>query len=408
MKTSYKILFAIEIEHDFYADLQCKDFSIIPSAETNQLLKNYQVLVKISGNKLTCLIKTKSPANDKPFSGINGSDKFLFYLVLNSHRFNIISNLDEDKFREGHRFYFSNLAENALDTKINLTASVKLVGGSANYKPGDLTADGTGVVYECIKNTTDAKPPPDPGFWYNRGKQQYVSSRDMLPVRGRVENYTVTTAAKEFKIKVFGLNTSTNSYDKEIKIKNNRVTTDENTKDVQFNLQELSPGKYKVQINSETPFYMFVDDNAIQNNVFGVIEIFSHFPNGSLFGFFDADGKLKDKMTDAGPEWLTYKIHFANRLAFWKYLTPRHNISSIDGGANFNFVASPADPATQKNFFTSNKPIPMNESPWEFKVNVLELSNAKDPLAPNPDPSITGILSRTDAKEYYCTIKLNY
>ena len=231
----------------------------------------------------------------------------------------------------------------------------------------------------------------------------------MLMIRSRIENYLVATATNEFKIKLWALDTSSNSFSREVFIKNNKLRADEAIKNVQFNLQELPPGKYRAQINSETPFYMFVDDNAVQNNVFGVIEIFSHYPNGSAFGFFDNEGKVKDKVTDNGTELLRYKIRFANRLAFWKYLTPRHNISSIDGGNDFDFIPSPPDPAVQKNFFTSDKPIPLNEKPWEFKVNVLELSNAKDPLAPNPDPSITGILTRTEStKDYYCTIKLNY
>lgn len=411
MKAGYKILFEVSLEHDYYSDLQCRDFSIIPSEKTNELLKANQMLVKMLGSKLVCLIKikTQGPDKNKPLFPVNTTDKYLFYLVLNRPQFNIISNLDEDKFKDGYRFYFSNIYENDLDTKINLTAPIKLTGDPADYKPGDLTADAAHIVYECIKSTSEATPPPDPVFWFNRGKQQYVSARDMLLVNTKVENYTTNAAARDFKIKVFGLNTADSSYSSELKIKNNRVITDENTNNVQFNLQELTPGKYKARINSDDPFFMFVDDNAVHNNVFGVIEIFSHFPNGSTFGFFDANGEVKDKITDTGPEWLQYKIHFPNRLAFWKYLTPRHNISSIDGGANFSFDASPADPIVQKNFFTSNKPIPINETPWEFKVNVLELSNAKDPLAPNPDPSITGMLSRTvNTKDYYCTIKLNY
>ena len=177
MRAAYKILFQIDLEHDYYSDLQCKDFSVIPSEETEKLLKANQLLIKTLGSRLVALIKVKTQGTDKnkPLFAINPTDKFLFYLVLNNPRFAIITNLDDDKFMQGHRFYFTNVYENDLDTKVNLTSPIKLTGGSANYKPGDSTADGAGIVYECIRNVTGANPPPDTSFWYNRGKQQYVS-----------------------------------------------------------------------------------------------------------------------------------------------------------------------------------------------------------------------------------------
>jgi hypothetical protein len=74
----------------------------------------------------------------------------------------------------------------------------------------------------------------------------------------------------------------------------------------------------------------------------------------------------------------------------------------------FTFDPTPPAPGN-KDFFTSSKPIPLLETPWEFKVNVQSLSNDEDPLAPNPDPDVTAMLSRTEAeKDYYCTINLNY
>jgi hypothetical protein len=229
----------------------------------------------------------------------------------------------------------------------------------------------------------------------------------MLSVKTRVENFILTTAAKKFTINVFGLNIVNNLYDKEIPVKENLVTTDVDTKQVQVKLNELLPGRYKLKINTDE-FDLFIDDKSVYNNVFGIIEIFSHFANGTAIAFLDNSGKVKDKINGGIPEWLRYKIRFANRLAYWKYNTPRHGVTAIDGGLLYSFNPTPAGPG-DKNFFTSNKPIPLQESPLKFKVNVQSLSNDEDPFAPNPDPGLSGMLSRSETeKDYYCTINLNY
>jgi hypothetical protein len=410
MTTKYKILFMVEMKNDYYSNLQCTDFDIIPTDETKHLLKNRQMMCKAIGNKLVVLVKVKTfgPDTDKPFINMNPDDKFLFYLQLNKPQFNTYTNLDVEKLREGKRYYFTNLYENKLDDDLSLTKQIVPVVGPASYMPGDFTADGVGTVYECIRSTTEINnPPPANTFWQDRGKQQYVSSRDMLAVKTRVENFTVTTAAKNFSIKVFGLNIANNKYDKEIKIKENLVTSSEDTKQLQVKLTELLPGRYKVIINTDE-FDLFIDDSAVYNNVFGVLEIFSHLGNGTDFAFFDIAGKVKDKVTGITPEWLRYKIRFANRLAYWKYNTPRHGVTAIDGGILYSFDPSPAGPG-DKNYFTSSKPIPLLETPWKFKLNVQSLTNDEDPFAPNPDPNLSGMLSRSETdKDYYCTINLNY
>lgn len=409
MITKYKILFMTELLHEYYANQQCRDFDIIPSEETNRLLKSRRMMCKLVGNKLVVLVKVKTdgPDADKPFIDLSPEDKFLFYLQLNKPQFNTVTNLDVEKLRSRKRYYFTNLQQNDLDGDLSLTQPIIQVAGPASYLPGDLTADGTGDVFECIKATTDANNPPAPSFWHNRGKHQFVSSSDMISVKTKVENFTVSIAAKKFTVNVFGLNIVNNKYDKEIPVKENLITTDADTDKVQVNLKELIPGRYKIKINTDE-FDFFIDDTAVYNNVFGIIEVFSHFNNGTDFAFLDINGKVKDKVSGGTPEWLRYKIRFANRLAYWKYNTPRHGVSAIDGGVLYSFVPNPAGPG-DKNFFTSSKPIPLLETPWKFKLNVQSLTNDEDPFAPNPDPNLSGMLSRSETeKDYYCTINLNY
>ena len=410
MTTRYKILFMVDLQHDYYKNLQCNDFDIFPSEETRVLLTNRQMMFKVVGNKLIVLVKviTNGADENKPFTGMNSADKFLFYLQINRPQFSIVTNIDVDKLRAGKRYYFTNRQQNDLDGGLNLTNKIVPVVGPANYVPGDFTADGSNIVYECIKSTNETNNPPAPAFWQDRGNQQYVSGTDMIVSKTRIENYTVTTAAKQFAISVSGLNLTNNQYDLNIPIKENLFTSDQETKQLQVKLNELAPGRYKVKINTDE-FDVFIDDAVVYNNVFGVIEIFSHLPNGPGFALLGADGKVKDKLNAGVAEWLRYKIRFANRLAYWKYNTPRHGVTAItDSGLQYSFNPTPAAPG-DKDFFTSTKPIPLLETPWLFKVNVQSLSNDEDPLAPNPDPNVSAILSRTDTeKDYYCNINLNY
>lgn len=408
MTTKYKILFTVDFQNEYYSNLQSRDFTVIASPETSQLLKNRQMLYKMVGNKLVVLIKvnTDAPDIDKPFSTVAGTDRFLFYISLNSPQFATLTNLDDDSLGERKLFYFTNLHQNDLGGPLNLTQKIVPPVGATNFKPGDLTADGGGNVYECIKSTTTANLPPNPAFWHNRGIQQYVSSRDMVLFSTRMRTY-ITANATQFNIRVFALNIATNLYDKEITIKNNLITTDTATDNVKVDLSELSPGRYRIQVNA-SEYDLYIDDDAIYNGAFGVIEIFSHFPNGTAFGFLDGTGKVKDTVTGIIGQWLQYRIRFANRLAYWKYITTRHDVTAIDGGPDYTFDPTPAAPGP-KDFFTSNKPIPLTETPSEFTFTLSSAVFSEPPLAPNPDPNITGMLSRTAVdKDYYCTINLNY
>lgn len=364
------------------------------------------MLYKQVGNLLVLLIKVNSfgPDVDKPFLSVDKNDRFLFYMSLNTPKFITVTNLDNDLLAESKLFYFSNLYQNDLDTTFNLTHKIEPPVGVVNSKPGDLSSDGTNT-YECIKNTSTA--PPGAAFWHNRGNKQYVSARDMILFGSRIRNYTTSADAMVFNIRAFGLNTATGAYDKEILLKNNRVTTDTMTRTIQANLSDLDPGIYKIQVNTDM-FDLYIDDEAIFNGAFGIIDIYSHFANGPGFGFLDTTGKVKDTVSGISGQWLRYKVRFANRMAYWKYLTLKHGILTISDDPNFVFNATPGGNVPQ-DYFTSAKPIPLSEAPLSFKFTVKNITFAEPPLAPNPDPNITGLLSRTlPDKDYYCTIPLNY
>ena len=397
----------VELLHEYYTNLQCRDLDVIPTADTIELMRKRQMVYKVTGNKLVALIKvnTDGADADKPFIGIDPTDRFLFYLDIVRTEFNTITNYDPDKFTQKKRFYFSNRSDNFVPPEIYLTTKHEIFQTTLTYRPGDLVMKNPNTIIECIKGTQGVDNRNDDTVWHPREGSGYASDSDMLSFKTRTSTFKVAQA-KVFVIKVFELDIATNQYTKEIQIEKNVIVFEENTDEVQVDLSILKADRYIVEING-VKFDVFVDDTAVYRGVFGIIEIFSHIPHPNKFALLDNDKKVKDK---SATEWLRYKIRFPNRIAFWKYITPRHKIVSIGGASGYNFIASPndPDPAVDKNYFESNKPIPMLETPWKFKMDVADLNLAKDPFAPNPDPVNSGMLSRTPAKDYYCTIILNY
>ena len=411
MTTKFKILFMVDLLNEYYANLQCRDFSIVASAETALALQNHQMMYKTIGNKLVVLAKVQTEAGneDKPMVPIAASTKFLFYLNLNEPLFTTVTNLDIDRYRLEQRYYFSNLYQNKSGDSLYLSKQIADYEGVATaYSPGDLVDDGSGTIYECIQKTAGGNDTSKTDFWFKRGTEQYVSSADMINCIARNNRFQATTADTKFTIQVFGLDTTTSAYTLPIPIKKNTVLSDMPTKAVPVDLSELLPGRYKIQINTDV-FDVFVDDTVIYQNLFGVIEIFNHLPATSDFALLDNAGKVKDKLVGGNLQWLRFQVRFANRLAFWKYMTPRQGVKAITDKTNtYQFVQSPPLPA-KPDFFQSDLPIPIQETPVKYDLELSKPISDEPPAAPNPNPHITGMLSRKEpGKDYYCTIYLNY
>src|SRR5687767_13489142 len=183
MTTKYKILFMVDLLNEYYRNLQCRDFTVIPSAETAAVLRNHQMLCKIIGNKLVVLVKVKTDAGseDEPFVSILPKTKFLFYLDLNQPVFTTITNIDADRMQLKQRYYFTNLHQNSAGTDRHLSRKIADYDNFSTYKPGDLADNGAGTVFECIQRTTGGNNTTNTAFWFSRGASQFVSSGDMLP-----------------------------------------------------------------------------------------------------------------------------------------------------------------------------------------------------------------------------------
>ncbi len=418
MTTAYKILFAIDLQNEYYADGKCNDITVVPSAETVLLLKNRQMLYKMVGNKFIVLTKVKDSSAgadaDKPFVPLGINEKFVFYLQLEKPVFTTVTNIDFDLFA-GTRFYFSNISETKINTALHLSAPLNNYINATNYKPGDLVNNGAAAVFECIKSTL-GNGIGNTAFWFNRGENTYSSKKDMYRFLARVTNFRTKTAATVFNIKVFAFNANTKLYDLEMFIRESVVSVGNvATKDVQVNMQNLANGRYVIKINNEdyengtdaggNPIPFYLSDDVVYNNYLGVVEIFNHTAADASFSLLDATGKVKDKIDGFGKSWLNYIIQFASKMAIWKYVVRTGRLNAIDTGSpSLSFTKTTLG---QQDIFESNIPIRLAEQPVVFDLLLTNAVSSQPPPAPNPDPHVTGLVSRTNA-DYFCTIYLNY
>lgn len=419
MTAAYKILFAIDLQHEYYANGKCTDISLVPSSETYKLLKNRQILYKMVGNTFLALIKVKDKNSeteaDKPYVPLNQDEKFVFYLQLEKPAFITITNMDNDLFGS-RRFYFSNIFETKINTDLFLSAPIDPYENGTGYIPGEMVSNGSGVTFECLKSTMGNDTGKD-GFWFNHGENSYTTKKDMISCVPRLTTFIAKTKANVFEIKLFAYNPATKSYDKEVSTKQSLITTgNEPTKNVLVNMQNIPEGRYVIKINGEdyengsdtggNPIPFYLSNEIVYNNYLGVVEIFNHQSGDSSFALLDETGRVKNKLSDESKTvWLNYIIKFASKMATWKYVAAEGKINSIkDESAGFVFNKTTLD---QQDIFQSNVPIGLQEKPKLFDLILTKAVSSQPPSAPNPNPQVTGLISRINT-DYFCTIYLNY
>jgi hypothetical protein len=390
MNVRYRILFNIEVLHDYYNNLRCTDLTFRPSADTADRLRAGQMLYKTLGNRLIVLVKVSD--DDKPYITPDEFLKLRFFIELQHHNFVTISSLNQDYLRN-RRLYFTNLAENKIGTTLYLSSSISAHDATNAYHIGDMASSG-GHAFECIKTPTGSNGTDKPLYWYDRGAVQYVTPADMIELSSGVKNFSFNTPADLFDIQVYGLNTTNNEYDEEVM--HEVRTTGHPVKDVQVDMRHLPPGKYKIKINAET-YEHYIDAEAVYGNVLGIVDLFNHLDGTNEFALLDDLGATKEH---------TYTIHFANRLAIWKYLTTKQGVKNVnDTTHTYTFIQKPDAPATAE-YFESNQPIPLKQTPRVFELE-LNAPLGEPPPAPNPNPNDGGMLTR-NGDQYVCKIYLNY
>ncbi len=405
MISKYRSLFRLSLLHDYFADGKSDDFVLIPSAATQVLLNGARLLLKRVGNQVVALTQVDDAR--RPLSAPPAAARLTFYLDLQSTEFQIVTNLGLDADRTRRRLYASNLSQNVSGEALHLSRSVEPFDPTRTYAFGAMARVG-GTLFECIHSGTGNAPGAGSPFWASRGSSTYVTFRDSIPLLPRRATFTLQTAATSFRIRVFALDPATNTLTQQVREEWNTLPEDDPAREVQVNLASLPPARYRLDINGEG-FEAYFDDEAVSRRVFGIVEIFLHLPATDPFALLDAAGAVRE------PE---YVLRFANRRAFWKYVTPLHKVESILlNGAHEEpspFGVGSDDPAlpARRDYFLSNQPLALSEAPEQNLFDLMIGTEARP--APRPDPRVPGMLTqRFDATgrvhlDSLCTIRLRY
>jgi hypothetical protein len=400
MTTSYKILFMVEVLHEYYSSKKCADFRFVPSSQTVQLLKRYNALYKNAGNKLIVLLK--DDGSGKPFIEPITGDAFTFYMELINPGFMTISSLNFPAL-SGKRFYFTNqhqnkVVNNPAPDDLHLSTSVNNYQNAVSYKPGVFVKQGN-VIYENIKTSTGVQP-PNAVNWFAREKNQYAQEQDLIQFITSVQTYKLNVPVTEIAVSVFAYDEAANDYTKNVLEQIQRFEA--NVSSLTLDFSAMPNARYKLVLNGVARM-VYLSNEAVYNGYFGVTEIFHRSFADAAFNLLEADGTMKDKKVAGVPVWLNYIIRFANRLAYWKYITRNKGINAIEGTVDYTFAgnANPAD------FFLSQQPIPLQQNAHEFKLDLIKKISTEPPPAPNPDIHASGMLTEKD-DDYYCNIFINY
>ncbi|UYQ93528.1 hypothetical protein MKQ68_00240 [Chitinophaga horti] len=389
MQLSYKILFAVEVLHDYYANSLCSDFEIVPSPETAQLFRDQQVIWKNLGHRGYALVRT---IEGKPIATPAITDVFRCYLKLKQPQFANFTNLD-GAFGPAARLYFTNLHQTKAGSVSYLSAPMAVYSGSATYLPGALAVSG-GNVGEALRKSDNGNPHAlnDAVYWRNKGAVRYVTGADLLTHTGEIYRLALNAPADAIITDVFRFNEASGLYDAAV-VPAELHNFDTPQGEIAFDLRGLEPGKYRVTAN-DTEQFIYLDGRLRREQVLGIVEIFNHLPAASDFALLNAQGEVRER---------TFSIRFANRSAIWKYNTGAGSkVTAIkDSGNTYSF-------AQQSNAFLSNQPIPFTERP--IKSIFLETGDVGPPVLHVTNASAARIKTiEKDGDLFYCSeVYLNY
>jgi hypothetical protein len=409
--TRYETLFSVELLHEYYSGAKCRDLLLVPSERTAALLRKYRLRCRMMDDQLVVL--TEVDENGRPVPGLASDVSLVFLLELGRPELSVITNLDPQRLRS-ERVYFSNLADNEVASTtghvLNLSAPAPVFDPGTTYRPGDIVGDGSGNLFESIQVGQGHAPAASPNFWLARARTQSATSSDLLRFAGSVVNLTLTVPAAAFDIEIFGLNRATGAHDQSL-LHELRVLAGGTSRDVQVDLSSFAPGRYRIRVNG-ADVWIYSDEQLPRSRAIGVVEVFTHLAALAPYALIDSQGKARG---------LRYTIRFAARRAFWKYFTPRQQVDALllHGTTNSApFTAHSLDPAApkRKDFFQSDRPLSLSESPTEnvFDLKLVSPGTGDPPPASKPDPGVPGLLTQDydtaldTYTNYYCNIHLNY
>ncbi|KAA3661435.1 MAG: hypothetical protein DWQ10_04525 [Calditrichaeota bacterium] len=102
MSISHKLLFSLNIKHDFYTDQRCNDFLLTMTPETQQLLNKHRCIPKFHTNGINVFMQVN--ADNTPLLPFQDGSTFDFTLRLQNTAFGWFTDLTEFKENENPIF----------------------------------------------------------------------------------------------------------------------------------------------------------------------------------------------------------------------------------------------------------------------------------------------------------------
>ncbi len=353
MSIQFKSLFTLQILHDYYNrhNNKCPDFDIVAADDCAERMKNMQVLHRNFGNKLLTVIAAEKLTETGlppvvhyiPFLPFGNSFVLRYYMVLKNAHFGGFTAVGHNLFQK-KRLYFSNLTKNKIGSTCALSGTVPVHTISKNYAAGNLVKGPDGNFYEALctsDNSAESKDITNLSYWKKAAANNpYANDGDEVIICGSSFTYTLKTPASNNVIKVFGIDAADAALPFNKLLETIEQTFTQNINAVSIDLRKHKTGKYKLVVNGEADTWIYIDEKALTQNVYGIIEI-HHFDNVPAdFKLLNAEGRIKNPEQE-------FTIWFKNRSVTWQYISQNGDIAITDSAATPQ-VFTPASAAIVK------------------------------------------------------------
>jgi len=385
--TKYGILFSLELLHKFYKDQLCNDFKMMPSGQTETVLKGQKIMAKQYQNKLYAGVQLNN--NGNPFILPEDGMQLTFFIQLKNPLFFNYTNLPFS-YPSGKIYYFSNRNNNVVNNK-NFTSSKILPYNSATtYNPGDLSVDVSGTVFQAIRSgdAGGAFDLSNADHWAPLDKNMYMSEDDAVQWMPLKSTYNFTTPQSSVAIQVLGFNNATGDYTRVVLLES--INFAGLVPSFTLDLTSLKPGKYRLKLNGVTQ-NIYLNEELGSTKAFAVVEIFSETSLSAASQLLNAANILLSPV---------FSLYFLNRYTIWKFVLASGGAGGItDNGGVYTFTNAPGST------IFSLSPIPLSEKALNLTLTIdAHQYNAIPCAVPQ---RLTNLTSGSD--KYYCSeIFLNY
>lgn len=392
MEIKYKILFSVELQHDYYNQQEAfNDIEMIPTVNTKKTLSGNRILYKVFGDKFIALVEVDG--SGKPIIPIDQSTSLRFLLKLKNPSFNNITALKMFNSKD-EIYYFTNHAanEDINNGTLYLSSVIQDYIVSKEYEVSSLVFNGT-EMFEAIQYIPPLTnhPVSESNFWRKLDNSRFpvyvfndpskippdiykgniflnsnvlYESRKFIP-RGISPDLSDTDSfnaapslryatqedliAKDFiSISKYDKSNHGDIYVGEIFFSDDDLKLHKAIKFIEReNAVPVGDVDFWQDVVPPQRFAISNDTVDFRDNIFGVIDLFFDLPPASNYSMM-AGGIVQE---------VSYVVRFKNRITIWKYISQNNTVTSItDPNGNFTFTRT-------GNEFTSDTPVPLLAKP---------------------------------------------